>query len=434
MSQYTDRLTKPGAGLRLMNEIRRVNTMNTMTGRELRTVFLAIVCLGVSGCGSSYDGDGFVPPPPVGADIATERVFSQLLAFNQPLAMIQQPNNDTRWYVVQRGGLILTFPNDPNVMPADVTVFASLTGIVNSTSDEAGLLGLAFHPEFATNGEVYVSYTGTSGGLQSRVSRFVSQDGGLTLSVGSEQQLLTLQQPAGNHNGGNMAFGPDGYLYVGFGDGGGAGDLNNNAQNTSNLFGTISRIDVDGIPPYEIPPDNPFAGNTECLTGVSGGAECPEIFAWGFRNPWRWSFDSLDEDLWVGDVGQNNWEEIDRVELGMNYGWRVREGAHCFNPSSGCATNFEDPITEYSHALGNSVTGGYVYRGMAITDLVGTYVFGDFGTGRIFGVAANSANGVVADELLDSPHNISSFAEDLDGELYLLDYGNGFIFQIVEAP
>mgnify|MGYP002084422503 CR=1 FL=1 len=420
--------------------------MNEMTGRKfranLRTILFALAMQGFSACGSG-GGDGFTPPPPPpppgGADIATQRVFTQLLAFNQPLAMIQRPNNDLRWYVVQRGGVIYTFPNDANVMPANVTVFANLTTIVNSAANEAGLLGVAFHPNFAANGEVYVSYTGTAGGggLESRVSRFVSQDGGLTLSVGSEQVLLSLLQPATNHNGGQIVFGPDdGFLYIGFGDGGGSGDPNENAQNTTNLFGAILRINVDVGAPYSIPAGasgNPFAGNPLCTQGV-GAVACPEIFAWGFRNPWRWSFDSLNGDLWVGDVGQGNWEEIDRVELGLNYGWNDREGAHCFDPPNGCSTAFEDPITEYSHALGNSVTGGYVYRGMTIPDLPGTYVFGDFGTGRIFGVAANSAKGVVADELLDSAHNISSFAEDLDGELYVLDYGNGFIYQIIEAP
>lgn len=431
----------PLAGLTCFGGNKQVRNMNGTIGRKIHLVLASMSAIALSACGSS-DGDGFTPPPPppppVGADIATQRAFSQI-AFIQPLAMMQLPNNDTRWFVVQRGGLIYTFPNDPNVMPAEVTEFANLSGIVNSVPGEAGLLGLAFHPDFANNGEVYVSYTSSSGGLQSRVSRFLSQGGNPpTLSIGSEQVLLTLQQPFNNHNGGNMAFGPDGFLYVGFGDGGSGGDPGNNAQDTSNLFGTIIRINVDVGAPYSIPggaTGNPFFGNPQCITGFGApNVPCPEIYAWGFRNPWRWSFDSLNGDLWVGDVGQNAWEEIDRVELGLNYGWRVREGAHCFNPASGCATNFEDPITEYSHTLGNSVTGGYVYRGMAVADLAGTYVFGDFGSGRIFGVAANSAMGTVAEELLDTAHNISSFAEDLDGELYLLDYGNGQIFQIVEAP
>ncbi len=406
--------------------------MKTMTGREIQTVLAAVSMLAISACGSG-GGDGFAPPPPPpgGSDIATQRAFPQI-AFNQPLAMLQRPNNDTRWYVVQRAGMIYTFPNDPNVMPADVTVFANLTGIVNSAANEAGLLGMAFHPNFAANGEVYLSYTGFGGGLESRVSRFVSVDGGLTLSVGSEQVLLSMLQPATNHNGGNIAFGPDELLYIGFGDGGGSGDPANNAQNTENLFGTILRINVNVLA-YAIPVDNPFAGNPMCTQGF-GATDCPEIFAWGFRNPWRWSFDSLTGDLWVGDVGQGAWEEIDRVELGLNYGWRVREGSSCYPPGTASCASFENPITEYSHALGNSVTGGYVYRGMAIPNLPGTYIYGDFGSGRIFGVAANAAKGTVGEELLDSTHNIASFAEDLDGELYLLDYGSGFIYQIIEAP
>ncbi|HSD69167.1 MAG TPA: PQQ-dependent sugar dehydrogenase, partial [Woeseiaceae bacterium] len=343
--------------------------MNGTTGRKVHLVLAAMSAIALSACGSS-DGDGFTPPPPPppgSADIATERVFTQI-AFNQPLAMMQLPNNDTRWFVVQRGGVIYTFPNDPNVTPADVTVFANLSTIVNSAPGEAGLLGLSFHPNVSVNGAVYVSYTSPSGGLQSRVSRFQSLGGNPpTLNIMSEDVLLTLQQPFNNHNGGNMAFGPDGFLYVGFGDGGSAGDPGNNAQDTSNLFGTIIRINVDVGNPYPIPggaTGNPFFGSPQCETGINPpGVPCPEIFAWGLRNPWRWSFDSLNGDLWVGDVGQGNWEEIDRVELGMNYGWREREGAHCFNPASGCSTNFEDPITEYSHALGGSVTGGYVYRG-----------------------------------------------------------------------
>jgi glucose/arabinose dehydrogenase len=390
----------------------------------------ALLCLSACGGGS---GDRFVPPPPVGGtSIATERVFSQLV-FTQPLAMVQVPGDNTRWYVVERSGIIRVFDNDPNVMQS--TVFANLTGIVDDTANESGLLGLAFHPDFASNGEVYVSYTAFSGGLISRVSRFVSQDGGLTLNTGSEQVLLSIAQPATNHNGGQIAFGADGYLYAGWGDGGGAGDPQNNAQNTTNLFGAITRIDVDSVvAPYGIPGDNPFAGNPLCSQGV-GVADCPEIFAWGFRNPWRWSFDSLNGNLWVGDVGQGDWEEIDHVEISMNYGWNIREGANCYPPgTTNCATNFVDPITEYSHSLGNSVTGGYVYRGMDIANLQGMYVYGDFGSGRIWSVPANSMQGAVGDELLDTGYSIASFAEDMDGELYLFDYGVGAIYKIVAAP
>jgi glucose/arabinose dehydrogenase len=390
------------------------------------------VLLAMAACGGG--GDNFTgppPPPPPNDEIATQRVFSQL-SFTQPLAMIQLPNNDTRWYVVERAGIIRVFNNTPNVAQSDI--FANLTARVNDTANEAGLLGLAFHPDFPNDQRVFVSYTGTSGGsLVSRISSFLSQDGGVTLNTASEQVLLSLVQTRSNHNGGQIAFGPDGFLYGGFGDGGGAGDPDGNGQDPTNLYGTIIRIDVDGNAPYEIPPNNPFAGNPQCLQGI-GVVNCPEIFAWGFRNPWRWSFDSVNGNLWVGDVGQGDWEEIDRVTISMNYGWNVREGAHCFNPPSGCGTNFVDPITEYSHSLGNSVTGGYVYRGAGIPDLEGTYVYGDFGSGRIFGVPANSAQGTVGVELLDTTHSIASFAEDLDGELYVIDYGNGQLFQIVAAP
>jgi glucose/arabinose dehydrogenase len=385
----------------------------------------------VVSCGGGGD-DGFTPPPPPGggAIIATQRAFPAL-SFTQPVALLQLPNDDTRWYAVERAGIVRVFDNTPNVSTS--TIFANLTAIVNDTASEAGLLGLAFHPDFANNGEVYVSYTAQSGGLVSRVSRFLSQDGGDTLVTASEQVLLSLAQPNTNHNGGHLAFGQDGYLYIGFGDGGGVGDPNNNGQNTSNLFGAIVRIDVDAPAPYGIPPNNPFAGNALCSQGI-GVAPCPEIFAFGFRNPWRWSFDSLNGNLWAGDVGQSDWEEIDRVEISMNYGWRFREGAHCFNPATGCSTNSVDPITEYSHSLGNSVTGGYVYRGMDIAGFAGSYVFGDFGSGRIWRVPATGAQGVAPEELLNTTFGISSFAEDLDGELYLLDYGSGQIHAIIDAP
>jgi glucose/arabinose dehydrogenase len=233
-----------------------------------------------------------------------------------------------------------------------------------------------------------------------------------------------------------MAFGQDGNLYIGFGDGGGGGDPNERAQDTSRLLGSIVRLDVDVAPPnqYAIPATNPFSSNAICVNGV-GMMPCPEIYAWGFRNPWRFSFDRQTGELWVGDVGQAAWEEIDRVDLGMNYGWDEREGAHCFEPSSGCSTNNVDPITEYAHGSGDiSVTGGFVYRGTAIPDLQGFYVFGDFGSGRIWGVPATSVQGTAPLELDDTTLSISSFAEGVNGELYVLNYGAGEIYQIVDGP
>jgi glucose/arabinose dehydrogenase len=243
---------------------------------------------------------------------------------------------------------------------------------------------------------------------------------------------MTIVQDFQNHNGGNIAFGPDGFLYAGWGDGGSGGDPNDRGQDTTNLLGTFTRIDVDGAVPYGIPATNPFAGNANCVQGF-GAAPCPEIFAWGFRNPWRWSFDSQTGELWAGDVGQNSFEEIDRVVISGNYGWDEREGAHCFEPAQGCATSFIDPITEYGRNLGVSVTGGYVYRGNDIAVLQGMYVYGDFGTGRIWTVPANSPQGTVGTEILNSGLNISSFAVDSTGELYVLDYG-GDVYLVLPSP
>ena len=273
----------------------------------------------------------------------------------------------------------------------------------------------------------------TRAGPVSYLSRFTSTDNGETLDPLTEDVVLTAIQPAANHNGGDVHFGPDGLLYIGFGDGGGAGDPFRNAQDETTLHGAIVRIDVDVAGDYEIPPGNPNAANARCVQG-SGSAPCPEIFAWGLRNPWRFSFDTVTGKLWAGDVGQGDWEEIDVIEVGENYGWNVREGAHCFNPSTGCSTDFRDPITEYDHSLGSSVTGGFVYRGTAIPDLVGWYVFGDFISGQLFGIPENSADGVVPDQLLNTPHGIVTFATGEDGELYFADYFVGTIHRIEPAP
>ncbi|HEU4627229.1 MAG TPA: PQQ-dependent sugar dehydrogenase, partial [Steroidobacteraceae bacterium] len=278
-----------------------------------------------------------------------------------------------------------------------------------------------------------------SGVLQSRISRFTMSGG--VIDPASESILLTIAQPFTNHNGGNIVFGPDGYLYAGFGDGGSGGDPNNNAQNRSTLLGKLLRIDVRGDGAYTIPPDNPYvgAGTARCETGTSGSsAMCQEIYAYGFRNPWRFSFDAgAPTDLWLADVGQNAWEEVDRVQRGGNYGWRFREGAHCFNPSTNCPTTANgapliDPVAEYGHDLGSSVTGGYVYRGSAIPGLVGRYVFGDFGSGRIFTLIPNSGGTLDRVQLLQTSLSISTFAQASDGELYVVDYA-GKLFKLVPA-
>ncbi len=316
----------------------------------------------------------------------------------------------------------------PDSASPSATVFVDIRGRVLS-GGEQGLLGMAFHPDFAANGEVFLSYTASSP-RRSVLSRFTSLDGGQTLSASSEEVLLTVDQPFSNHNGGHIAFGPDGLLYYGLGDGGSGGDPDNNAQTTTNLLGTVVRIDVDGPPPYGIPADNPFAANPRCATGT-GTAPCPEIYAFGLRNPWRWSFDRATGDLWLGDVGQGSWEEIDRVERRGNYGWRFREGAHCFNPSSNCPTTgaggepLVDPVAEYGRSLGASVTGGYVYRGGAAPALAGRYLFGDFVSGRLFAYEPGPTPDASRVQLAQTGLAIASFGEGNDGELYVVDYGGG---------
>ena len=390
--------------------------------------------LTLAGCGGGGDSPGgsFGPPAPPDASvpsIATSRVFMSL-SFDKPVAIKQAPGDASRWFVAEKDGVIRVFANNPD--SSSTSVFLDMRPDVNALG-EGGLLGFSFDPDFPLVPAVYVSYTRAGSPLVSYVSRFTSDDNGLSLLAGSEEVILTALQPAINHNGGDILFGPDGYLYIGFGDGGGSGDPQGNGQDNTNLHGSIVRIDVDGDMPYEIPAANPNAGNAVCTQGY-GAAPCPEIFAWGLRNPWRLSFDKDTGKLWAGDVGQNAWEEIDVIEPGGNYGWNVREGAHCFNPPTDCATSFTDPITEYDHSVGSSVTGGYVYRGRDVANLAGWYVFGDFISGRIFAIEESSAPGVEPTELVDSSLAIVSFAEDNDGELYVLDYSEGTIHRIENGP
>jgi len=375
--------------------------------------------------------------PGLGSAIDDARVFPNL-TFQSPVLMLQAPGDDTKWYVLEQRGVVRVFDNVSSTTTA--STYVDLQARVRD-GGEAGLLGMAFDPAFATNGRVYLSYTSdpTVNGsmLESRISRFTVS--GAVLDPASETILLRIAQPFTNHNGGHIAFGPDGFLYAGFGDGGSGGDPGNRAQNRSELLGKLIRIDVRGNgSTYAIPADNPYAGAALCTSGVAtGGARCPEIHAYGFRNPWRWSFDraATTPDLWLADVGQNAFEEVNRVQRGGNYGWRFREGLHCFNPATNCPAASEgvpliDPVAEYSHALGNSVTGGYVYRGTAIPSLVGRYVFGDFGSGRIFGLIPNEAGTLQVQELLSTGALISSFAEGNDGELYYVNY-SGSLFRIV---
>jgi glucose/arabinose dehydrogenase len=363
--------------------------------------------------------------------VDVERVFPNL-AFSSPVELLQAPGAAGRWYVVEQAGVVRAFPNTAAATSADLTTVLDLSAQVVA-GGETGLLGMALHPGFPADPRVFVCYT-TGTPLVSRLSEFQSRDGGATLDPASERVLLSVAQPQSNHNGGHLAFGPDGYLYVGLGDGGGSGDPHGtigNGQDTHTLLGKILRVDVDVLP-YGIPAGNPFAASNRCGAGGSGAADCAEIYAWGLRNPWRFSFDAATSLLWIGDVGQDAWEEIDRIGAPANLGWRCREGAHDYNASCGAAQNLVDPVAEYDHGVGESVTGGFVYRGSRYPALVGRYVFGDFISHRLWSIAADTpASSVLAiSGGTDAGFGISGFGEGVDGELYALSYSPGAIYHV----
>jgi len=367
--------------------------------------------------------------PAGGAAIAVEPAFIAL-SFERPVAMLQAPGDDLCWFVVEQPGRVLAFKNMDDT--AETKTFIDIVVRVDDDPNEAGLLGMAFHPDYANNRQVFLSYTGNDGGLTSYVSRFTSADNGISLDPDSEEVILSIAQPYGNHNGGNIAFGPDGYLYIGFGDGGSANDPDENAQNTMNLLGAMLRIDVDSAVPYGIPQGNPFAENDLCHLGF-GADDCPEIFAWGLRNPWRWSFDSITGELWAGDVGQSAFEEINIVHRTGNYGWPLFEGTLCNSnaPVPDCSFVSLPPVTEHGRADARSITGGYVYHGSAIPDLVGVFVYADFMTGNIFQYFDPGSGNIIRAQLA-ADLRVSAFGQANDGELYVLNlFPDGTIHRIV---
>ena len=426
-------------------------------------LYVALMLLGCGGGGGDANPPPPPPPPDSGLDLrpsnttcvapargtglstlSTPRAFPNL-TFSSPVAMLQAPGDASRWFVLEQAGLVRAFDN--NAAVSATQAFLDIRARVFN-SGEAGLLGLAFHPGFATNGRAYVNYSASVGGsIRSVTSEFTSPDGGLTLDPNSERVLLTVNKSFSNHNGGNLAFGPDGFLYLGLGDGGGSGDPQANAQNPQRLLGKMLRIDVDQQPggaAYGIPggaTGNPFAGNPRCNVDGTGTQNCPEIYALGLRNPWRWSFDRQTGVLWVADVGQDRFEEIDIVNRGGNYGWDTREGAHCFEPMNGCTTaGLIDPVAEYGRTMGFSVTGGYVYRGTQATEQFGRYLFADFGSGMIASLTPGAGGTYTLTPLVQpgatppgAPGQLSpsAFGEANDGELFLLDYSRGQIRQLV---
>ena len=355
-------------------------------------------------------------PAPSGS-FQVERVFPDL-SFQEMTNLVQPDDTSGLIFITeQRGSIYSLSAGDPQ----QANMFLDITDRVNRGSNEEGLLGLAFDPDYQENGYFYVYYSADNP-RRSVLSRFgLDQEDVDVADPESEVIIMEIEQPYSNHNGGQLAFGADGYIYVGLGDGGSAGDPEGNGQNLGTLLGSILRIDVSelsGPADYAIPADNPFVDTI----GARG-----EIWAFGLRNPWRFSFDSETGLLWVGDVGQGSWEEIDVIAKGANYGWNTMEGLHCYSPAGGCdQSGLNVPIAEYGHSQGRcSITGGYMYRGDQTPSLHGYYIYGDYCSGDIWALAYDG-NAVAENMLLaESGLSITSFGEDLAGNLYILDRAGG---------
>jgi uncharacterized repeat protein (TIGR03806 family) len=394
--------------------------------------------------------------------VTLTRVFPDL-TFNEPVGLVQAPGDNSRWFVVERAGLIRTFPNTPGATSADVTVFLDLRARITSYAFgsggevEAGLLGLAFHPQYATNGKFYAYYSGDksidppddSDGYRwgNRVSEFTSPNR-ISASATSERLLFRAYKLHPNHNGGQLAFGPDGYLYAGLGDGGGSDDPDGNGQNRNNLFAKILRIDVDNGSPYGIPAGNPYAANSRCSVSYTPPRSsaprttpCPEIYAYGLRNPWRFSFDRAmsSPDMWVADVGQGGFEEIDRITTpGGNYGWNIREGSVCRGGGTNCPTESNGaplvpPVQDVPRDESSAIIGGFVYRGSAMTGMQGQYLYADFSTGRVYALTSNGIGGYASRLIASGSRPISTFGQDANGEIYVVDFGGGGIYRLSQA-
>ncbi len=355
------------------------------------------------------------PSPLSAIALRLERIFPNL-SFTRVTNLVQSPTGPGVWFVTEQSGRVWALQNSPQ--GAKATLFLDITRNVLRLHNEEGLLGLALDPSYAGNGYLYLYYSAANP-WRNVLARFTrSPDYPLEADPASELVILEVEKSFGNHNGGQLAFGPDGYLYVGVGDGGGQGDPYGNGQSRLSFLGKILRLDVEGagkspgVSGYRIPTDNPFVA----LSSARG-----ELWAYGLRNPWRFSFDPATGRLWAGDVGQAQWEEVDVIKKGGNYGWNVREGDHCFSPSQGCDDQgVEPPITEYSHALGCSITGGYVYRGKAIPGLAGAYLYADYCSGALWGLRYDGKRVTEQATLAETGLKVISFAQDRDGELYIV--------------
>jgi glucose/arabinose dehydrogenase len=405
-----------------------------MTGRQLR-ILAAVALLAIAAFAlrrSLADASGMLAPagevpaalrqpaarPAAAPGAGAVALVEVARGFRHPLLVTHAGDGSGRLFVVEQGGRIRVVRGG-RVEPEP---FLDVSRRHDTAGGERGLLGLAFAPDFAESGTFYIAHTAP--GPEVRVVRYRVPRGAPRADPGSAETVLAMEDPASNHNGGGIVFGPDGYLWVGTGDGGRAGDPWDNARDRRSLLGKMLRLDVSR-PPYAVPPDNPWA---------RGGAR-PEIWAIGLRNPWRFSFDRATGELWIGDVGQFAWEEIDVEDPkrggGLHYGWRTMEGRHCFDPRKGCdPEGLHPPIHEYGHDEGCSVTGGYVYRGRAFPALAGTYLFGDFCTGTLWGLTRDAEGRPAVRVLAETGLAISSFGEDEAGEVYLCDHAGGAVFRI----
>ena len=395
----------------------------------LLAALLLAACAGPGSDGASADpgapagaagASAYGAPAPGGAarGVALTKAFPSLPGFTAPVDLQAPADGTGRLFVVEQAGRIQVFPNNAGVGAAKR--FLDIEAKVAS-GGEMGLLGLAFHPQYRTNRHFYVNYT-ADGPRRTIISRFTAKaDQPNEADPASEVQLLTFEQPYSNHNGGQLAFGPDGFLYVGTGDGGAGGDPHGNGQKLTTMLGKLLRLDVDrpaAGKAYGIPADNPFA---------KGGGS-PEIFAWGLRNLWRFSFDPDTGRIWGADVGQNKLEEVDILEKGKNYGWNTMEGTSCYRSLTCDKTGLVLPVAEYGRDDGQSITGGYVYRGRTAPSLAGQYVYADFVSGKIWALPYGGKPRL----LMDAEINPSSFGVDHQRELYVLDHGGGGIWRFAE--
>jgi glucose/arabinose dehydrogenase len=371
---------------------------------------------------SSFFTTSFSPGIP---EAKTLQVKLELVArgLTSPVGMASPADGTHRLFIQEQPGRIRIIKNGQMLAEPFLDLTAKI-GSLNPAYSEKGLLGLAFHPGYKTNGRFFVYYSVSVANKNTDhtgiLAEYLVSPGNPDMASKDEKIIMAIAEPESNHNGGQIDFGPDGYLYFALGDGGGANDehgASGNGQNLNTLLGKILRIDVNGKPPYEIPTDNPFNGKNAK----------PEIWAYGLRNPWRFSFDKVTGQLFCGDVGQNKYEEVDIIEKGKNYGWRIMEGNHCFNPPENCdRTGLVLPIYEYDHSTGISITGGYMYRGKAFPSLHGKYFFADW-SGKLFALQKGENNewfsyNVIAGDHKNNDLNckINSLGTDQDGEIYLV--------------